>query len=182
MHEQWARFNEDVDDVVPLAVRATSVNLQPNWCDVYSTVELMRKQRADNDLCHVIKWLKDGSEPSDKDLWLQGAESKKVWLNRSLMELNPDGLLLFRWEKDEVGVRKCLVVPSELVQECLTYLHDVPGADTSVTAKQWNALIRNSGGRSHHASTWLLMPIRFILERSRRCGTLSKALFRQGSK
>ena len=126
MHKDWARFEDDVDDVVPLAVRALTVDPRVNWCDGYSTADLVRMQRADPALCHVIEWLESDAEPPDRDLWLRSAESKEVWLNRSLLELGPDSLLQYRWEREE-GVQKCLVVPRALVRECMALLHEVPG-------------------------------------------------------
>jgi hypothetical protein len=69
VHEQWSRFGEDVDDVVPLAVRTT----QTEWCSKYSEsdkvtngcnwskgfshMELREEQENDQDLniCSVGK-------------------------------------------------------------------------------------------------------------------------------
>lgn len=71
-YKDWARFKEDVDDVVPLAVRRTGVEDeagqpggQPrqeppspavNWMDQYGTEEIAQKQREDTVLKQVHRW------------------------------------------------------------------------------------------------------------------------------
>ena len=63
LHDSWERFQEDVDDVVPLAVRAATVNdpgnanhepadnqPQCNWAQTKSPIELHNEQMKDEDL------------------------------------------------------------------------------------------------------------------------------------
>jgi hypothetical protein len=109
MHKQWHRFEQDVDDVIPLAVRAISQD--PNWCLSYSAAELKEHQQQDSDLAPTLQWLLDDGNPPERDIWLQGATTKEIWLNRDRTEINDDGLLLYRWETEDGQEHPCLVVP-----------------------------------------------------------------------
>jgi hypothetical protein len=125
LHKQWSRFEQDVDDVIPLAVCA--ITSGTNWCSGYTTEELKEQQSQDPDLSPVILWLQDDEDPPQRDVWLQGAGTKEIWLNRSRLEFSDEGLLLYRWEGEDGQTHFCLVVPRSLVSECLALMHDIPG-------------------------------------------------------
>jgi hypothetical protein len=121
MHKQWHRFEQDVDDVIPLAVRVISQD--PNWCSGYSTAELKEHQQQDADLAPILQWLLGDGNPPERDTWLQGAATKEIWLNRDRTEINEDGLLLYRWETEDGQEHPCLVVPRSLIPECIALMH-----------------------------------------------------------
>ena len=60
MHRQWARFNDDVDDVVPLAVRSVRAGLAEqalsganpvsNWVVGLSSLQLQDAQQNDSSM------------------------------------------------------------------------------------------------------------------------------------
>lgn len=76
-HVQWSRFEEDIHDVVPLAVRETKcmedsksdkVTEGCNWCGSFSLKELREAHENDQDLKHLLHW-KAGSAPSETELF-----------------------------------------------------------------------------------------------------------------
>ena len=130
MHAQWAQFEEDVDDVVPLAIRAlhASPDLADSWCNQHSLMELSKEQEADADIHPVIQWLKTDA-PSEAELALASPVSKALWRNRSLLSLK-QGVLYYRWYSSVdvlTGVgHLCYVVPRSLVKEVFHLCHNVP--------------------------------------------------------
>lgn len=71
-HKQWARFEEEVNDVVPLAVRALSEasSIEEGWIERYTSQEIRSHQLDDPDLAPLISWLEGGREPSQAELTL----------------------------------------------------------------------------------------------------------------
>lgn len=79
-HKQWSRFEEVIDDVVPLAVRETKCCMEystldkvtegSNWW-LFIHKELREAQENDQDLKHLLHW-KTGSGPSEIELSLSG--------------------------------------------------------------------------------------------------------------
>uniref|UniRef100_A0AAV2MLZ3 ribonuclease H n=1 Tax=Knipowitschia caucasica TaxID=637954 RepID=A0AAV2MLZ3_KNICA len=107
VHEQWAKFEEDVDDVVPLAVRCIEpqgnanvdgtqpVESQPsaplpetpevNWLESLSPEQLATLQKADSVLATLHTWKETGTLPTKDEVMLEGpAVMAHVWtlLNR----------------------------------------------------------------------------------------------------
>ena len=83
-HKTWERFEEDVDDVLPLVVRSVCVpvetvsdprevhemlfEVEMDWCDINN---LQKKQREDEELKVVINWLESEHEPSVEEVYHQ---------------------------------------------------------------------------------------------------------------
>ena len=56
MQNKWGKFEEEVDDVVPLAVREMS--LEPGgWVENYTKDELRKVQLEDEIVGKVLRWL-----------------------------------------------------------------------------------------------------------------------------
>ena len=118
-HKQWARFNDDVDDVIPLAVRSVEVVLPDqatsgtqafsNWMEGLSSPELRRAQIEDPNIGIVINWLEHSYEPTTRELQLTHPETRALWLNRDFLKLQ-DGILFYSWANLE-NRSDCFVVP-----------------------------------------------------------------------
>ena len=134
-HRQWARFNEDVDDVVPLAVRSIDLdsvqnNSQPqgiqetssNWADSLSSLQLSEAQRNDPNIGIVMHWLEHNYEPTTRELQLSGPETRALWLNREHIVFQ-NHVMYYSWTYRE-GRSCCLIVPSELRDKVLYFCHD----------------------------------------------------------
>jgi hypothetical protein len=114
MHEKWDRFENFVDDVLPLTMRRNSlpsdvevdINLETKDID-WST-----EQRNDPDLAIVIRWLTDQEDPSEGVLFAQSATVKHLWRMRKQLKMQ-DELLLYLWH-DVTTTRPLLVVPQKL--------------------------------------------------------------------
>ena len=133
VHEQWEQFETDVDDVVPLAVRALTATAasspvpSTHWVPGYSSEELSSMQKADVDISPVIDWVTSGQDPSLHTLWLSSPMTKELWLNRDLLQLTDQGVLQYRWTDPSLDSdHLCLVVPRRLVPEVLQLVHDIP--------------------------------------------------------
>ena len=93
-HRQWARFHDDVDDVVPMVIRSidldmTQDNSQPqgtqgasnapvsphlprtsNWADSLSSFQLSEAQSNDPNIGIVMHWLEHCYTPTARELQL----------------------------------------------------------------------------------------------------------------
>ena len=133
-HKQWARFNDDVDDVVPLAVRSVGVEItnqtqsmsdtqaSSNWMEGLSVIELRRAQTEDPSIGIVINWLEHSYEPTTREQQLTGPETRALWLNRDHLRLQ-DGILYYSWT-NQIDRSECLIVPLELRPRVLYFCHD----------------------------------------------------------
>ena len=61
MQDKWGTFEEEVDDVVPLAVREVSLELG-GWVENYTKEEL-KVQLEYEIVGKVLRWLELGGEP-----------------------------------------------------------------------------------------------------------------------
>ena len=122
-HNQWARFEEDVDDVIPLSVRSVAQNStaddtddsdsedgdeQGEWFGGYSWDELMAKQKKDPDIGPVILWLEGSGKPNPGELELHSPSVKHLWLCKTQLVIE-NGVLHYIWE--DVVPRRGFVVP-----------------------------------------------------------------------
>ena len=96
VHNQWAQFLEEVDDVIPLAVRTASLDISPEdilssefsidekstWLPRYTSAELREAQQADPELKQMFSWLEDKVTPTVPDLYLSSPAVKRFWLAR----------------------------------------------------------------------------------------------------
>ena len=135
-HRQWARFNDDVDDIVPLAVRSIEVEAQDtdsssaqtisNWMEGLSRLELREAQTQDPNIGLVMNWLEHSYEPTTRELQLTGPETRSLWLTRDQLKLQ-QGILYYSWSNCDYR-SDCLVVPAELRPRVLYYCHDSKGS------------------------------------------------------
>ena len=144
-HNQWSRFAEDVDDVVPLARKCVPVDNSwsentkdafnifaatlhddhypaVSWVEGYSTTDVARMQREDVDIGVVIKWLENMEDPGKSQLHLESPASRALWLLKERLCLKSD-VLYYEWV-DTVDRRFCLVVPTSLKKVVLELCHD----------------------------------------------------------
>ena len=70
-NEQWDRFHDEVDDIVPFAVRHISQDesdTEPHenatWVEKYTTQDLRKMQLEDDPTAQIIRWLEDDHKPS----------------------------------------------------------------------------------------------------------------------
>ena len=71
VNEQWDRFHDEVDDIVPLAVRHiaqdesdTETHENVTWVEKYTTQDLRKMQLEDDTTAQLIRWLEDDHKPS----------------------------------------------------------------------------------------------------------------------
>ena len=124
---QWSRFESDVDDVVPLAIRQISINSggdgsAVNWAHTYSVSDLRKAQEEDPEMGSVLSWLETGHHPTNDQLWLASPETKHLWLCRDRL-LKRNGVWYYQWDDPEP--RLCLVVPNDKRKEVIRFNHDV---------------------------------------------------------
>ena len=135
-HEKWSHFEEDVDYVVPLAVRSISVNssdkqFDPHttlglWFPKHSVEEIALAQRDDGDLRTIILWLEQNIEPTQAVLALSSPAIRHYWLARPQLQLR-QSVLYYVWNDGSL-VKYKLVVPVSLRDEVLRLCHDITSA------------------------------------------------------
>ena len=129
---QWERFELDVDDVVPIAVRrvcpVTVVPMEEEEfspevteVDSYKPEELRERQLADPDLEPLLTWLHQG-EPTEAELFLKSPAVKHLWKCKSQLRLR-NGVLYYQWDYGTHTSLK-LVIPASMTQEILSMMHD----------------------------------------------------------
>ena len=125
-HQQWSRFTEDVDDVVPLAVKAVNVpsSHTSTWLQGYTNEQLSEAQRKDPSLKHLIDWMSRDVQPSQGEIALCSPTVKYFFKNRTQLELKNE-LLLYRWI-DSYSERLLFVVPDVLKENIMSMNHDIP--------------------------------------------------------
>ena len=133
-HQQWNRFENDVDDVVPLAIRGIQLELvdpdeNPDLVPEvttfigYTSEQLREFQLQDSELKPVISWLEsDNGNPSESELMRQGRVTKHLWSCKSQLRI-VKGVLYYRWEYLAHSELK-FVVPSSLSSDVLQFIHD----------------------------------------------------------
>jgi len=127
-HKQWTRFEDDVDDVVPLAmvmspavptVRVCSSG-ESNWTNTMSPTQRSVEQDKDPDLQVLRQWVKENRQPSQEELAAQSPVIKKLWANRPLLLLEDD-ILWYIWKGDQD--KRLWLVPKHLQGELLSLAH-----------------------------------------------------------
>ena len=123
MHVNWSRFEKDVDDVVPLAIRPVRVldgedelvdkhsTSEDSWLPQYPPEVLWEKQMQDPDLKTLIQWLEDDENPSTQDLYLSSLAVKKFWLNHNLLVFK-DKVLRYTWVDFPLSKQLLMVLQS----------------------------------------------------------------------
>ena len=145
LHEQWARFEEEVDFVSPYLAEActtetgkgTVTNLstrriscetgpsqndtKPNYLEPFTPKELREMQLADPEILPVITWLEQG-EPTKEELFSHGFTTKWLWRHRSHLAM-VNGVLHYKWVEPGAQ-RHRLVVPIKEREEIIRLSHD----------------------------------------------------------
>ena len=119
MQDKWGKFEEEVDDVVPLAVR--EVSLKPGeWVENYTKDELRKVQLEDDIVGKVLRWLELGGEPQREELLLADPAVKYFWRYKENLAIR--GVVLkYKWMS---GIdRWLLVVPEILKGTVLEFCH-----------------------------------------------------------
>ena len=130
VHRKWARFNEDVDDVVPLAARRvddksdkdTSQFSSCNWFEGMSAADLKLEQKTDKDLQAVYGWVKQHRNPDPKEVRTQGAAVRSYYLTRDQFQIE-NGVLYYTWIDDSGHRSQRLVVPRSLRERIIQACH-----------------------------------------------------------
>ncbi len=138
LHQQWGRFEQDVDDMIPLAIRDIKVATtnasssgedgdEPdegacNYMDAYSHTQLRDFQLKDTELRPITSWIEAGADLGEPELFLQSAAIKHMWSCKSQLKLI-EGVLHYEWEY-ATQRRSRLVVPQKLKDEVLRHVHD----------------------------------------------------------
>ena len=95
-NEQWDRFHDELDGIVPLAVRHISQDksdTEPHedatWMEKYTSQDLRKMQLQDDTTAQIIKWLEDDHKPSQAELALASPAIKYfLLLRRKLIVLS----------------------------------------------------------------------------------------------
>jgi transposase InsO family protein len=142
MSDQWERFDNDIDYVVPLTVRLTSASssnensnknstsdqnsISDLWFPSYTATDLRKHQESDADLKTIINWLESERIPTQAQLALSGPGVRHYWQLRSQLFFS-DKVLYYKWE-DPLEPKNLFVVPSILQDEVLKLNHDIRDA------------------------------------------------------
>ncbi|KAJ8935901.1 hypothetical protein NQ318_016234 [Aromia moschata] len=100
----------------------TTVQVEDEW----SSEEMMKSQKKDNDLRLIRNWVKNGVRPSWQEVSRYGTTIKGYWAQWSSLCLRDD-LLHRKWESpDGVSAVYQLVLPKARIHQVLEELHSSP--------------------------------------------------------
>ena len=126
IQEKWGAFEEEVDDVVPLAIRAVEVGGgEKGWVEGFTCEDLKRMQEEDQEIATILGWRKAGCEPDKGELMLSSPGVKYWWTFRDNLRIR-NGVLMYAWKGG--GGRLLLVAPKELKVVILDFCHSSGGA------------------------------------------------------
>ncbi|KAJ8938165.1 hypothetical protein NQ318_011930 [Aromia moschata] len=101
---------------------ATTVQVEDGW----SSEELKKSQKKDNDLKLIRSWVKNGVRPTWQEVSRYGTTIKGYWAQWNSLCLR-DGLLHRKWESpDGVSAVYQLVLPKARIHQVLEELHSSP--------------------------------------------------------
>ncbi|KAJ8939774.1 hypothetical protein NQ318_023349 [Aromia moschata] len=101
---------------------ATTVQVEDGW----SSEELKKSQKKDNDLKLIRSWVKNGVRPTWQEVSRYGTTIKGYWAQWNSLCLR-DGLLHRKWESpDGVSAVYQLVLPKARIHQVLEELHNSP--------------------------------------------------------
>ena len=125
-HKEWSRFEEDVDDAVPLAVKSIcSANVCiGSWIQGYTNEQLIEAQEKDASLGRLMNWISNDVKPTQGEFALCSPTVKHFFSNRDHLVLK-NGLLLYRWI-DINGEKLLFMVPGTLKVNIMSINHDIP--------------------------------------------------------
>jgi len=128
-YRQWRTFEDEVDDVVPLAIRGVDQHTQQNtdetninWMEGPSNGEIRQEQESDPDLKTIITWLENDEQPSSLELQLSSAAVKHWWSCKQHLQI-VHNCLVYHWN-DSIEPKHLLMVLVALRKEALKYCHD----------------------------------------------------------
>ena len=128
-HNQWDRFLDEVDYVIPLTVRTIEVSQATptpaqiaTWVPNYTAEELRQLQINDAELVRVIDWLETEFVPDQQILAMAGQSIKHLWRLKDQLFFK-EGVLFYKWE-DALEPRNLLLVPKSLRDDVLSLSHD----------------------------------------------------------
>ncbi|KAJ8953363.1 hypothetical protein NQ318_023479 [Aromia moschata] len=118
----------------------TTVQVEDEW----SSEEMMKSQKKDNDLRLIRNWVKNGVRPTWQEVSRYGTTIKGYWAQWSSLCLR-DGLLHRKWESpDGVSAVYQLVLPKARIHQVLEELHSSPsGGHFGVTRTLARGLVTN---------------------------------------
>ncbi len=146
LHNQWRKFEEEVDYVIPLAarpgriiqnkivsVKAVTVepdevngveetDTLPDFMEHHSPETLREAQLRDVDLRMVMTWLENDTRPTIEQIEQESIEARVLWRLRHQLVWK-DGVLFYEW-LDPVRNRLKLIVPHELKESVIATVHD----------------------------------------------------------
>ncbi len=140
VHENWSRFEQDVDDVLPLATRRIcedsddddtdavergdrTDDVTCNWVPSMSQEQVQEAQEGDPDLKVVRSWLLSSEDPQASDVRAHSLAVRSYFLTRQQFSL-VNGVLCYNWI-DVMGQKSTrLVVPRTLRREVIRCCHD----------------------------------------------------------
>ena len=106
-NEQWDRFYDEVDGIVPLAVRHISQDesdTEPHedatWIEKYTTQDLTKMQLDDDTTAQIIRWLENDHKPSQAELALASPAIKYFWLLRR-QPVVLSGVVYYQWVEQQ---------------------------------------------------------------------------------
>ncbi|KAJ8959664.1 hypothetical protein NQ318_021852 [Aromia moschata] len=100
----------------------TTVQVEDEW----SSEEMMKSQKKDNDLRLIQNWVKNGVRPTWQEVSRYGTIIKGYWAQWNSLCLR-DGLLHRKWESpDGVSAVYQLVLPKARIHQVLEELHSSP--------------------------------------------------------
>ncbi|KAJ8938052.1 hypothetical protein NQ318_013960 [Aromia moschata] len=100
----------------------TTVQVEDEW----SSEEMMKSQKKDNDLRLIRNWVKNGVRPTWQEVSRYGTTIKGYWAQWNSLCLR-DGLLHRKWESpDGVSAVYQLVLPKARIHQVLEELHSSP--------------------------------------------------------
>ena len=86
-HNQWSRFYEVVDDVVPLAIKNLMLNgpdeSPSSWLSGYANKDLQEAQLTDSSLKKLIHWITNNIEPEQNERFLCSLDVKYFYRNKA---------------------------------------------------------------------------------------------------
>ena len=130
--KQWSRFEDEVDDVIPLAtkmdekvmkVRYVTPAKESNWARGMDTKEWIDKQDEDEAIRKIKEWLERKEDPSTNEWQEQSKRTKSLWKFKEQLFCK-DGILMYRWEEPEREDSEKIVVPRNMRDEILKLGHE----------------------------------------------------------
>ncbi|KAK6172537.1 hypothetical protein SNE40_016172 [Patella caerulea] len=130
VHDQWAKFESDIDDVLPIAVRHVRdrgyvIEEQPSgesWLEGYDSAEISQFQQDDPVLKILHTWLTDAPPIDKQHLFSENPALRHFWLCFPQLVLT-NNVIFYTW-KDESGNRSLLLVPNKLKRIVLELCHN----------------------------------------------------------